>query len=667
MGGIELTVGLYFASVLLFTYVLLGLATYQIRKDKKREPLADPEKWPRLSILVPTYNEEAVVPALVGRLLKLKDEYPGEVEIRIADDASTDTTLEKLLNRFSLSKAGTAGTWINNKEDVILEQRTENGGRAAAMNSALVWAKGDYIISTDADTEIEVQGLMKIIREMEADKSLQAMGGTILLSNWRKSRFLVGTQVIEYIRSFVYGRMGLNKVGENLIVSGAFGVFRKEAVEKLGGWREGFLAEDLDMTARVREELGGKVKFVPDPVAWTEGPSDLKSLANQRDRWYRGLTQSMIDWAKSFVRKRPKNVTLSALTWPIYVWTEWLAPIVQTLGIGLIGYHLLFGEFNMPFVAYLLATAYLLVILTSLWAIWLEQSTYKRYHGQGDTLKMVGLAFLEPFWYNPLHVYWRMRGLVKYLLFRDTSWGAMKRVGAVVIALLALAPNPAEAQYIETSAFVEVRENTERLDLSVYGWVEPFTAQYRQVHHNGEWDDQLKLGLLFDWTSWLNIQGTFGYSPNTNTRLLPTFDLGAGVAVITGPLVWQPQVRTLIFKETPDGFLDYTNLVETRGTVSWYVKDTRLDAMAGHVMQEGVWWGGGKVHQTFFGKHGFEIYGYAGKEILDFPIQVADSKSAGANAFFKLKGHTRLMFGMGAGQRDEATYTMVFASFRFGV
>ena len=667
MGALELTLGIYFASVLLFTYLLLGLATYQIRKDKKRKPAPDPTLWPSIAVMVPVYNEDAVAIELIARLRLIRELYPGRVEIRIADDASQDVTLERLLNRFRMHKTGKGNVWGNPNEDVILVRREENGGRAAAMNSALEWVTADYVISTDADTRIEVEGLKKIIREMEADPSLEAMGGTILLSNWKQSRWLVGTQVLEYIRSFVYGRMGLNKLGENVIVSGAFGVFRTNTVKKLGGWREGFLAEDLDMTVRVREELGGKVKFVPDPVAWTEGPSDLKSLANQRDRWYRGLTQSMIDWAKSFAKKRPKNVQLSAVTWPIYIYTEWLAPIIQTFAIGLIGYHLFFGEFNMPFVAYLFLTAYALVVLTSLWAIGLEQSTYKRYNEKRDTLRMVGLAFLEPFWYNPLHVYWRMRGLLKYLLYRDTSWGAMKRVGPVVIALLALAPNPAEAQYIETSAFVEVRENTERLDLSVYGWVEPFTAQYRQVHHNGEWDDQLKLGLLFDWTSWLNIQGTFGYSPNTNTRLLPTFDLGAGIAVITGPLVWQPQVRTLVFKETPDGFLDYTNLVETRGTVSWYVKDTRLDAMAGHVMQEGVWWGGGKVHQTFFGKHGFEIYGYAGKEILDFPIQVADSKSAGANAFFKLKGHTRLMFGMGAGQRDEATYTMVFASFRFGV
>ena len=177
-------------------------------------------------------------------------------------------------------------------------------------------------------------------------------------------------------------------------------------------------------------------------------------------------------------------------------------------------------------------------------------------------------------------------------------------------------------------------------------------------------DDQLRAGLLFDWTPWLNVEGNVAYSPNSGSKLLPTADLRGGVAVVTGPLVWKPEVRGLIFRQ---GFLDYRDLLEVRGTLSWYVKDTRIDGMVGNVTREGVWWGGGKVHQTFFGKHGFEIYGYGGKEILDFPIQIADSKSVGANAFFKLKGHTRLMFGMGAGQRDDLTYTMVFVSFRLGV
>ena len=322
----------------------------------------------------------------------------------------------------------------------MLIQRSENGGRAAAMNDALKYANHKYVISTDADTLMDLPGIMKLVAEMEADEELQAMGGTLLLSNWGKDKksMLVGTQVVEYIRSFVYGRVGLNDVGQNLIVSGAFGVFRRKAVEELGGWDEKKVAEDLDMTARVREELGGKVKFLPDPVAWTEGPSDLKSLGNQRDRWYRGLTQSLLGWFSNFWVGGHKNKTLGYVTWPIYFWTEWLAPIVQTLGVGLIAYNLWKGAIGWPFVALLASVAYLLVIGTSLWAIWLEQKHYHRY-SRSLTKKMVGLALIEPFWYNPLHVYWRMRGLVKYLLYQDTSWGTIRRVGAILLALGAFA------------------------------------------------------------------------------------------------------------------------------------------------------------------------------------------------------------------------------------
>ena len=285
------------------------LATF----GEERRWLLGSQVVPQVSILAPAHNEEATVVESVRSLLALW--YP-QLEVVLVNDGSSDGTVDVLRRAFALedihprrrdalpSAAIRSVMRSRNHPELIVVDK-ENGGKADALNAGLNYASGELVCAIDADTLIEPDALLRMVRPFLQRDDIVAAGGTIRVANGctvahgcvvdirAPRRFLPGVQVVEYLRAFLFGRLGWNRLGGNLIISGAFGMFRRDAVAAVGGYEVGSVGEDAELVVDLRRRANraggpGWVEFVPDPIAWTEAPETMRGLARQRDRWHRG-------------------------------------------------------------------------------------------------------------------------------------------------------------------------------------------------------------------------------------------------------------------------------------------------------------------------------------------------------------------------------------------
>jgi cellulose synthase/poly-beta-1,6-N-acetylglucosamine synthase-like glycosyltransferase len=238
-------------------------------------------------------------------------------------------------------------------------------------------------------------------------------------------------QVIEYLRAFLIGREAWGQGNMLMIISGAFGVFRTDLVRAVGGYRSRAIGEDFDLVARMHRHLLEKgadyrIHFVPDPMCWTEVPSDLKSLARQRARWQKGLLDVL--WPNRDMLFRPRYGRIGSFALP-YLWLfELFAPVVETVGIATIILAACLGVLSREFFLQFLIFGYAFATVISIGSVLQEEITYKRYNDWKDVVRLVSYCFLEHFPYRQLHMIWRLQGLWQYLR-GDFVWKPMKRKG----------------------------------------------------------------------------------------------------------------------------------------------------------------------------------------------------------------------------------------------
>jgi len=322
----------------------------------------------------------------------------------------------------------------------------ENGGKADALNAGLNVASGELVCAIDADTIIESDALLRMVRPFLHRDDVVAAGGTIRAVNGSRVKsgrvvvaraprhWLPALQAVEYLRAFLSGRLGWNRLGGNLIISGAFGLFRRDAMLAIGGYERHTVGEDMELVARLRRssyESGGagRVLFIPDPVAWTEVPASLRVLGRQRDRWHRGLADVL--WRHRHVFGRPRYGSLGLVAFPYFVFVELLGPVIEAGGLlGLIA-GVALGAVDWPFAALFFALAYGFGIVISTFTIALEEWSYRAYGGLRDRLILAGWSLAEGFGYRELTTLWRLRGLIKYGRGK-TEWGTMTRTGFAV-------------------------------------------------------------------------------------------------------------------------------------------------------------------------------------------------------------------------------------------
>lgn len=406
---------------------------------------------PPISILMPAYDMEPNIVEAVRAQLALR--YPHH-EVIAVNDGSGDGTLDRLREAFDLYEVPPAiprriptetvrAYYRSRSAPGLLVIDKENGGKADALNAALCAARFPLVVAVDADTMIAADALLRLARPFLLGDPVVAAGGTIRVANGcgieharvvrpRMPRSaLAALQVPEYLRAFLFGRVGWNRLGGNLIVSGAFGLFRRDHLLDIGGYHTGSVVEDLDLIVRLHEHLRERgvpyeIPLLPDPVAWTEVPPDLRTLGRQRERWHRGLIATMVSHRKTLFRRRYGPIGFVHL--PFFIVGEMLAPVVELVGYVFTIIGIAIGAISWAFAGLFLVAALGYGLVLTLSAILLEQATFRMYRERGDFARLLAYALLEPFGYRQLTVVWRLKGFWNAWRRKET-WGEMRRYG----------------------------------------------------------------------------------------------------------------------------------------------------------------------------------------------------------------------------------------------
>ena len=404
-----------------------------------------------MAILAPAYNEALTCRDSVRAMLGPR--YPNH-EVIVINDGSTDDTLQILIDAFKLYRSGRTPTGSLPTKPVraIYESRDpirlvvidkENGGKADSLNAGINVARAPLVCAVDSDSLIEEEALLSVVEPFLDDDSTVASGGIIRVANGcrieggrvvdvRAPRHLLPIfQVIEYLRAFLGGRVAFSFLNSLLIISGAFGVFRRDAVLEAGGYLTKSVGEDMELVVRLHRlflKSGRKYRivFVPEPVCWTEVPQSLRMLKRQRNRWQRGtLDTLMIHWKMLF---NPRYGVVGLFALPYFLFFEALGPLVELTGYAVTVVGLVFGLID-PHLAVLFFTVSLLFgVLLSMSAVVLEELTQRRYPRPADLMRLFLGAVVENFGFRQLLMIWRTQGLIDGLRGKQ-GWGAMERRG----------------------------------------------------------------------------------------------------------------------------------------------------------------------------------------------------------------------------------------------
>jgi cellulose synthase/poly-beta-1,6-N-acetylglucosamine synthase-like glycosyltransferase len=431
---------------------LIELLVHVLRvRGESRQWVLGSAVSPSITILAPAYNEEATIAESVTALLAL---HYANLEVVVINDGSPDGTLEVLRERFALVPVHTIvwrrldtkpvrQLWRSRTHPNLVVVDKMNGGKADALNVGLNIATGDLVCVIDADTIVDADALPRLARPFLSDARTIATGGMIRVANGSQVRngrvertraprnAFAGMQVSEYLRAFLFGRLGWNHLGGTLIISGAFGLFKREAMIACGGYTHDTVGEDMELVLKLRRaayEAGEahRVIFVPDAVSWTEVPESARVLGRQRDRWHRGLADVL--WRHRRLIGNPRYGAMGLVGLPYFLVVELLAPVTELLGWCALLVWVLVGALNAKIALLLFAIAYGLNAVHGALAVLADELSFPRYERTRDRLLVIGWALLETFGYRQATVVWRVRGLWKFLRGR-TDWGKMERRG----------------------------------------------------------------------------------------------------------------------------------------------------------------------------------------------------------------------------------------------
>jgi cellulose synthase/poly-beta-1,6-N-acetylglucosamine synthase-like glycosyltransferase len=414
--------------------------------------LLEREFYKPVSILVPAYDEEAGIVPSLRSLLALH--YP-EFEVVVTNDGSTDGTMERLIDAFALvevpqiyrQRVETAPVnrvfrSLRHPNLTVIDK--ENGGRADALNAAVNLARYPLVCQVDADSVLDAEALLRASRLFVEDDTVVAVGGAVRPLNGAvvregqvtqvhlPRRWIERFQILEYARAFFTGRAGWSRFGALLIISGAFGVFRREAVVEVGGYSSRTVTEDMELVMRFHEHYrrtgrAYRILFRPDPMCWTEVPADLRTLRRQRNRWHRGLLETL--WLYRRMLLNPRYGRVGMLGVPYFWLFEALSPVIEVLGYLVLPVALIAGAIHPSFAVLFLLLALLYGIVLSEMAVGIETMLLARYPRVRDRLLLFAGAVLEFAGYHQLLAVERFLAMFQ-LRRKRGRWGAMRRVGA---------------------------------------------------------------------------------------------------------------------------------------------------------------------------------------------------------------------------------------------
>jgi cellulose synthase/poly-beta-1,6-N-acetylglucosamine synthase-like glycosyltransferase len=405
---------------------------------------------PAITVVMPVFNEEVVVVDAVRSVLGMH--YPN-LEVIVVSDGSKDRTIEVLVEAFGLEPMGVPAQvgpipskpirqlYRSRRERRLVVVDKDNGGKGDSLNLGTNLSTCEWVVAMDGDALVDPQVLIRCMTEVvHSNGNPVAVGVSLLPTNScgvehgrvtdaRVPRnFWVGCQLVEYLCGFLLARPGMSSVSALPIISGCFGLFRREAILRVNGYRHPHLGEDLDMIVRIHEsyQLAGEpyqVLQVPEALVWTEFPSTHKVLKRQRVRWHRGLRQVIDDNRGTIMRSRYGRFGVLGMGTMFFF--EWIAVLVEALGYVLLPVFTVMGLVN-PLAAtgLLLASQMIGVFITSM-GVWSANRFLDRYRRPRDIVLLLAWAVISQFGFRQMTVWWRVKSLKR----GDMAWGTMTRTG----------------------------------------------------------------------------------------------------------------------------------------------------------------------------------------------------------------------------------------------
>ncbi|WP_252130683.1 glycosyltransferase family 2 protein [Clostridium caldaquaticum] len=438
---------IYFLQLILSAFSLSDYIRKILYSDFKKYVASD--NMILISVLVPAFNEEETIVENIKSLLSLN--YP-TFEIVVVNDGSKDETLNKVLKSFNLKLVNQPIRSIIKTKKVrgiyksldipnLVVIDKENGGKADALNVGINVSRYPIFAAIDADSILENDSLVRVIMPFIENRKTIAVGGIVRIANGSSVKGgmiknvglpknnVAMFQIVEYLRAFLTGRMGWDSMGSLLIISGAFGAFKKSNVIEVGGYTANTIGEDMELVVKLHEYMRKNkreynIKFIPDPVCWTQAPERLKDLRSQRRRWQIGLMDSLLRHKK--ILFNPKYGSIGLIAAPYFWLFEMFGPVIEILGYILIPLSYIVGILNVRFFILFLAASILYGVILSIGAILLEEYTFNKYPTLRQLFKLTFYGIIENFGYRQLTVLYRIEGIIRFQRLKH-SWGKFKR------------------------------------------------------------------------------------------------------------------------------------------------------------------------------------------------------------------------------------------------
>jgi cellulose synthase/poly-beta-1,6-N-acetylglucosamine synthase-like glycosyltransferase len=406
-----------------------------------------------MTVIIQAYNEEETIVDTVQSVLK--ETYPG-LQIVVVNDGSEDATLQRLDEAYDLTPSTDVVRIAvpcsnllevyqsdqNEAVHVIDKEKNSEVLKGDALNAGLNLAETPLICCIDADSVLEDGCLKTLARPFLRNPETVAAGGTIRVANgstinnstlqkvslsWNPLELF---QVVEYLRAFLFGRMGWVPFNALPVISGALGLFDRQTLIDVGGFKNDSVSEDMEIILRMHRKLSAKnesykIDYVPDPICWTQVPSDVNSLRTQRISWQQGLSESIFSNLGLFGESRTPGASL--MSFPYLIVVEWFGALVEVSGYTFMAVGILTGYLS-PFttIAFFLV-AIGLGIFHSVFTLLLEVISFRVYSDISHLIKLFGAAVLENFGYRQVNSLWRTYGVIRYLIGKRGYPGEKKR------------------------------------------------------------------------------------------------------------------------------------------------------------------------------------------------------------------------------------------------
>lgn len=453
----------FYCMFVMTSYLAMSIISFvAISQYHKKDKLTDFQTiltsplQPSIAIIAPAFNEEVTIVDNIRSLLLV---HYTNLSVIIVNDGSKDSTLQMAIDAYDLvlsndiydpkiATKNVRGIYHSRnpawKKLIVVDK--ENGGKSDALNVGINICQSDFFACIDVDCILEPHAFLKLVSQvvLEKEKRVIAVGGMVWLTNGSEivegklvelrapKEFVARMQVLEYCRAFLMGRTAWSSMNGLMLISGAFGLFDTDLVKTVGGYNTKTVGEDMELVIRMHKymrekKLPYKVAYIPDPLCWTEAPSDSIILGRQRNRWTRGTIECL--WIHKNMFFNPRYGILGLLSYPYWFFAEWMASLIEAGGYIFVALVIIFQLINWQIFIALVIFVYCYAVFLTIFSLLTQQIIYHKFIRFKDILKLCGTAFLEPFFYHPRTVWWALRGNWDKVFKKGHSWGAMTRKG----------------------------------------------------------------------------------------------------------------------------------------------------------------------------------------------------------------------------------------------